>query len=296
MKFSDAIQRFSAWRLFKVKTHTVKGYDKELRTFCLFLRDPDIEAITVDNVMEYLNGMRLLGWSHNSFIPKCMALRKFFEFFRLHGYRVINEDLIPLPRKEYAIPRVATEEGYQRLLKAIPVNNDPRHTRNRAIITLLWDSGARNGEIVSLNLPDMDYKRKRALIMTEKSRGRRPMREIFWKEETNDNLLRWVEKRSKLRQKDAGALFVSTSGAKVGERFTIKGLGEMLRRYSDRAKLPVLNPHSFRHHLGHEIVNRGGSAADVMNILGHSTLASSSVYTMMTDKELELRYRTLRGN
>jgi site-specific recombinase XerD len=47
--------------------------------------------------------------------------------------------------------------------------------------------------------------------------------------------------------------------------------------------------------MGHDIITQGGSAADVMNILGHATLASSSIYTMMTGKELENRYRTFKG-
>ncbi len=68
----------------------------------------------------------------------------------------------------------------------------------------------------------------------------------------------------------------------------------MLRRYSNRAGIPYLNAHSFRHHMGHDIIQKGGSAADVMNILGHATLSSSSIYTMMNDKELEARYRLFK--
>jgi integrase/recombinase XerC len=296
MKFNQAIEKFSDWRRFKVKNQTVRGYDKELRSFCLFLRNPDIEGISLGHVMEYLNGMQELGWSRNSFIPKCMALRKFFEFFKMQGYAVLDQSLIPIPRKEYAVPRVATEEDYRKLLSVIPSNNDPRHIRNRAIIKLLWDSGARNGEVVSLDLGDIDFDRKRAIIKTEKSRGRRPLREIFWTHETNESLGAWVTKRAILQKRDPNALFLAINAVNVGERFTIKGVGEMLRRYSNRAKMPHVNPHSFRHHMGHEIVKRGGSAADVMNILGHATLASSSIYTMMADKELEQRYRMFHGN
>jgi site-specific recombinase XerD len=295
MKFSEAIHRFSTWRTFKVKVGTVKGYDKELRIFCLFLRNPHIEEIQLNDVMDYLTGLRELGWNHNSFVPKCMALRKFFEFCRRQGHGVLNEDLIPIPRKEYRIPRVVTVEVYRQLLAAIPVNNDPRHIRNRAIIDLLWDTGARNGEIVALDLNDIDLSRTRALIRTEKSRGRRPLRELFWTHGTNESLGNWLQKRSRMPQKDPDAVFVSTCSTNVGQRFTIKGVGEMLRRYCNRARIPCVNPHSFRHHMGHDIIHKGGSAADVMNILGHSTLASSTIYTMMTDKELEERYRKFKG-
>jgi integrase/recombinase XerC len=295
MKFSDAIQKFSAWRMFQVKPETVRGYDQELRTFCLFLRNPEIENITIGDVMDYLNGLQQLGWKHNSFIPKCMALKKFFEFFRLQGYSVLDEELVPSPRKEYQIPRVLNEDSYRQLIAAIPYNNDPRHIRNRAIISLLWDTGARNGEVVSLNIGDVDSSRMRAVIKTEKSRGRRPLREIFWTHDTNESLGRWAEKLRLMETREPEPLFVSAAGSNVGHRFTIKGVAEMLRRYSNRAKMPHINAHSFRHHMGHDIVRKGGSASDVMNILGHSTLASSSIYTMMTDNELEERYRKIKG-
>ena len=69
----------------------------------------------------------------------------------------------------------------------------------------------------------------------------------------------------------------------------------MLRRYSNRARIPFVNPHSFRHHMGHDVIQKGGSSADVIKHLGHSTLASSTIYTMMIDRELEERYRTFKG-
>jgi len=300
MKFSEAIDKFKGWRLFKVKGNTVKGYDRELRMFCLFLRNPNIEDIRLQDVMEYLNGMKELGWDHNSFVGKCMAIRKFLEFFRLQGYRVLDENLVPVPHKEYNIPRVADEASYYQLLNAIPKHShDPRHIRNKAIIKMLWDTGARNGEILQLDVGDVDLQNCRAVIRTEKNKGRRPIREIYWTEETSEAIADWLAKRRHLQTvfhfKDPDALFLSVTGTKEGQRLSVKGVGEMLRHYSNTAKIPYMNAHSFRHHMGHDIIKKGGSAADVMNILGHSSLASSTIYTMMTNKELEDRYRYFKG-
>lgn len=299
MQFKEAIDKFSNWRKFKVKGQTVRGYDRELRNFSLFLRNPEIENVTINDVMEYLNGMAEMGWDHNSFVGKCMALRKFFEFYRMQGYPVIDENLIPIPSKEHKLPRVADQTGYEQLLTAIPVKtNDPRHIRNLAIVNMLWDSGARNGEVLALNVADLDMDRRRAVISTEKSKGRRPFREIFWTQTTNDNLWGWLKKREELKKrmefKEQDALFISICSGQhntTGGRFSIKGVGEMLRRYSNKANIPYMNAHSFRHHMGHHIVKQGGSSADVMNILGHASVQSTTIYTMMTDQELEKRYR-----
>ena len=297
----EAINEFSNWRQFKVKGNTVKGYDREIRNFCLFLRNPDIVKVTLNDVMDYLNGVIELGWDPNSLMPRCMALRKFFEYLRLRGFTTLNEELIPIPRKQYKIPRVADEENYKKLIEIIPAeSHDPRHIRNMVIINLLWDTGARNGELLSINIADVDLEKKKALIRTEKNRGSRPFREIFWTEETNQNLKKWMDKRealgNKVTFKDPEALFLSLVSCQAGQRLSVKGVGELLRRYANRAGIPYINAHAFRHHMGHDIINQGGSTADVMNILGHASVASSSIYTMMTNVELENRYRTFKGN
>ncbi|OGI35670.1 MAG: hypothetical protein A2259_01380 [Candidatus Moranbacteria bacterium RIFOXYA2_FULL_43_15] len=301
MLIKDAIIQFSNWRQFKVKINTVRGYERELRNFCLFLRNPEIENITLGDVMEYLNGMADLGWDRNSFVGKCMALRKFFEFYRLQGYKVIDEELIPIPDKVMKLPRVANDEQFDQLISIIPKDsNDPRHIRNLAIIGMLWDTGARNGEICSIDKNDLDLKEMRAIIRTEKAKSRRPFREIFWTESTNDYLIRWLEKRnhldSNVKFDEPEALFVSATSSKYGQRFSVRGLGEMLRRYCNKAKMPYMNAHSFRHHRGHHIIKSGGSTSDVMNILGHSSVQSTTIYTMMRGKELEERARLFLGD
>lgn len=301
MLTKDAIYQFSNWRQFKVKKETVRGYDRELRNFCLFLRNPEIENITLSDVMEYLNGMAELGWDRNSFVGKCMALRKFFEFYRLQGYKVIDEELIPIPDKVMKLPRVANNEQFNQLISVIPKDsNDPRHIRNLAIIGLLWDTGARNGEICSIDMNELDLKEMRTIIRTEKAKSRRPFREIFWTKTTNDYLERWIEKRKHLEKQvkfdEPNALFVSVTSVKYGQRFSIRGLGEMLRRYCNKAQMPYMNAHSFRHHRGHHIIKSGGSTSDVMNILGHSSVQSTTIYTMMRGKELEDRARLFLGD
>lgn len=281
-----------------VKNTTVKGYDLILRQFAVFLRDSDIENVQLSDVMEWFGLMRSLGWDHNSFIPRAMALRKFFEFYEHQGVKVVDPWLIPIPNKEYKMSRVASEENYKKLLLSIPeATNDPRHIRNKAFINLLWDTGARNEEICSLDVGDLDLERKRAIIKTEKSRGVRPVREIFWTGNTSGNIKRWIEKRKNLVEKishieDKEALFISVCNQRIGRRMTNRGICEMLRKYSNRAGLPYMNAHSFRHRMGHHIIKSGGSNSDVANILGHSSLQSSFVYTQMNNIELEERYRS----
>ena len=280
---------------------TTRGYVADLRIFCLYMRNPEIEAVEVADVIGFMEGMLALGWEKNSLMRKAIALRGLFGFCRKMQYRVIDPELIPVPDHECKPPRVASADHVAKVIEAIPkTSKDPRHVRNRAMILMYRDTGCRLNELTALDIDDYVPGQMKAVVRTEKSRGKRPYREILWGDEAEASLMAWAKRREALSERKAfacpEALFISIGNARHGERFTGKGVGTMLRNYSDRAGVPWLNAHSLRHKRMHDIVKAGGSAADVMNIAGHSSLASSTVYTMMFGDELEGRYRELLGH
>jgi integrase/recombinase XerC len=302
MKLSQAISEFRDWRGFKVTGQTVIRYDHVLRIFCLCLGDPYIEQIQIQHVLGYLKDMERLGWKRNGITIVCLSLRKLFEFFNMRGYKCLNENLIPLPRKEFKIPRIASEPDFKKLVRAIPKDHNPSNIRNRALAGMVWDTWARSGEIVSIDESDLKFNKDgtgSALIKTEKSRGRRPVREIFWTKETTRHLKKWLDKKHHLETlftfKDYGAVFVSVNKSGMydtrGSRMTNRGVTEVFRLMSRRAGISMLNPHSARHFGGREIIKKGGSSADVSNILGHSHMDSSAIYTMMHGDDLKDRWK-----
>lgn len=299
---NEVIQSFSKHRGFEGKGKTSKGYELMIRQLCLHLRNPHIEQIKSSDIIDYFEGMIILGWDRNSLIPRAVALRKFFEFLRLQGYTVLNEELIPIPSKEYKMPRVMTEETYQALLKAIPESNDPRHIRNAALIRMYWDSVSRNSELLSVDIDQLDLDKREVIIQTEKNKGSRPMREIFWTEDTHKYLMRWIEKRSLLYENrpfvDDKALFIGVGSDRYGRRLTKRGTGELVRRLASRAGLPpgtAVNIHAIRHSGCRQIIKNGGSSADVMNIAGHASVQSTTIYTLMVGEDLQERWQKLKA-
>ncbi|MDD2247579.1 MAG: site-specific integrase [Proteiniphilum sp.] len=297
MLFSEAIEQFTSWRRLKKKLSTVRGYDLSLRSFCLFLRNPEIEDITLENVIEWFDLQEMLGWDKNGFIGKAIAIRKILEFYQ-HKYKdsaVLDPWLIPVPDRRWKQARVANEEQYNKLLSVVMGSKNPIHIRNEAIIRMLWDTGARNTEVLSINIEDLDMNHRRVAIRTEKSKGKKPFRNIFWRETTNEALIKWMEKRDHLCElntfKDPEALFTSVA-RKPGCRLTNKGLVETMRVYSNKAGIPnVVNAHSMRHHMGHDLAQKGVNNSSISSILGHANLTSSFVYTMLNDIETEAIYR-----
>lgn len=307
MLFSEAIKKFNVWKGFKVGQGTLNGYDLYLRHFSIFLKNPHIENITIEQILEWLNLMKEMDFNIATIEKKVIALRKFFEFFKKQNYNVVDPWIIPLPPKRAVMPRVATEEDYRKLLNVIPKETEYYwHIRNLAMINMLWDSGARIGEIIALNVSDLDFNRNRAVIRTEKSKGMRPFREIFWTKPTTANLKRWIDKReeiiidmeiARVEIEEADALFIGIKGGHCGlgargKRLTANAASEVLRKYSNMAGLKIsLNPHSMRHHFGHELAKKGANNSMISNLLGHSSLQSSYRYTQLYDTELEEVYK-----
>lgn len=295
MRLSEAIPKFNENRKLRVKE--INGYDLDLRQLCIFLRDCDIEDVAIEHINEWLNRHRLLGFETSTIIKKELALRKFFEYFKKQGYDVLDFSLIPLSKREFVIPRVADEQNYRKLLSVIPEkSNYYFDIRNKCILNIIWETGMRLGECVSLNVSDLDFKERAIIIRTEKSRGMRPFRKIPWRGETDCSLPLWLRAREKtienIELEDPEALFIAIKGGfkgkgARGKRLAKCAAGEVFRKLSNKAGLPYyVNAHSFRHHMGHEMAKRGLPNSIISEALGHSSLASSFQYSFINSVDL----------
>lgn len=295
MKFSEAIPKFIAWKQYDTKQGTAYTYSMTIRQFGLFMRNPDIEAVRYDDVIVYLDTMKVLGWDNNSYQSKCIALRKFFEFFKKQGMKVLDHHLIPLPDREYKFPKSVDEADYRKLLAAIPKRPQPQNHRNRAMIMMLHDCGMRIGELVALNENQVDTVEMKAVIKTEKAKHIKPIRKIMWTEETNEVLKQWLAKKESIKSAGERPLFVTVLSGKSGKRLDRRIIEEMLRRLSIKAKLGFnCNPHRFRHSFGRDLGKKGANNSIISTLLGHTTLESSYVYTILDDKMMEEQYTKYR--
>jgi site-specific recombinase XerD len=116
----------------------------------------------------------------------------------------------------------------------------------------------------------------------------RPVRSVFWYDECNDALKAWIEERDKfLRTRGAtnDALFVISHRDKGVARIGPSAVGIAFRKASWVAGIAILNPHSLRHRKGHMLAKTGANNSIISGVLGHSSLASSYIYTMMNDSQ-----------
>ena len=308
MKLSQTINEFIELRSAKGSRSrkTAARYQTTLRIFCLCMHDPELEDVDLSHVIWFQQELERLGWKPNGINLIGIALKNLFEFCHLRRYKVaFSEQLIPLKEKEFNIPRVANLNDFKKLIGQIPVKtNQPHHIRNRAFLLLLWDTGARSGELCLLDQTDLQFKSDSsgsALIKTEKSRGRRPVREIFWTKETGKAIKQWVKKKEVLQKqftfKDPDALFTTISKCPKldsrGSRMTSRSVAEVMRVLSNQAGLATINAHSIRHSMGRDAIKVLRSNSGASNILGHSNLESSYVYTMLFGEDLKEQWNEI---
>lgn len=301
MKYSKLINEFEQYLILRRTNATRSSYVQHNRMFCLFMRDPEVEHLTDTQVSDYLNLMLALGWDRNGLRPRAMALRVFFQWCRLKGYQVFNYELIPIPYREFRMPKIGKDEDYKKILAVIPYQTtNAKHVRDRALIDFLWHTGVRVGEALSLKLSDLEFRPEggEAVIRTEKSRGQKPFRRIFFNKDTAKTLKRWIALRATLE--DARHVFVNPESVFIGvdhwqrgKQLSTHSVDAMLREYSIKAGIPSFNPHQARHHFAREIIHHGGTNADIANMQGYADLSSTHIYTVMDGEELRNRRKTL---
>lgn len=295
MLLSEAIERYKNWGGLGYRRNraqgTIRGYEKDLLLFCLYLKNPHIETIIEPQITSYFREMLDLGWSPNGLMCKSIAIRNLFKYIRQIGAQVLDHELVQIIPREYKIPRVAEDWEIEKLLEQCIKDPRLQRIRNRCIITFLRSAGCRNGELCSLDVSQImeNLEERRVIIKTAKSRGIRPIRELFWDDEADRALRAWIEVRATLDIKDKSedALFVGVRGFQTGKRLTNHGIAIMLRKLSKRAGVETVNAHSFRHYRGNELNESGANNSTISSVLGHSNLASSYIYTQMKSDDLK---------
>jgi site-specific recombinase XerD len=318
MTIYEATKEYLVWRKTKkFATPTLIQNESNLKQFAIFMRNCEVCQVQEKDVTSYFgmleNQMEVLN---NSIIPKSAALRGFFKYWNDRTVDTLNYKLIPLPKKVPTFPNITTKEDFAKFWAEISrPSEDSRRIRNAALISLLAVTGIRNGEACSLQLDKIDTQKPipvptkdgvvmmyRGVIKTEKTRGMRPFREIFWTEEVNRHIKKWIDRRKEIHErhpfKEAEFVFVGLNSklgeAGWGKRLLNNSVDEIFRVYSKKAGVDI-NPHMLRHMLGRDMAENGANEHNISDVLGHSRLDSSRIYTMLFGTAVAKQFYRFRG-
>ena len=277
--------------------NTSEAYRNDLNQFWEFLQERRNGAangqfpwasVDLSLLNEYIVDLRgRKGYRDTTTARKVAAIRSFFGFLFENG--AINEDpteSLGSPRVGRSLPRFLSKDEVTRLLDAACQVPGNEAQRDAAILELLYATGLRVGELVSLNLTDLDLQESYIRCWGKGSKERIVHLYPRALEELKGYLSRARLVLVKHRKRES-ALFVNHRG----ERLTRQWVWNILKTYGAKAGINQrITPHTLRHSFATHLLQNGASLRHVQELLGHSSISTTQVYTHLTGNHLHREY------
>ncbi len=270
--------------------HTLRAYLKDLSDFSLFCKEEfdvsNIDTVNYPMVRSWIIALVESGVSNRSVNRKIASLKAYYNF--LMKAEVITSSPLAKHRalkveKKVIVP--ISEAEMERLLTEVPFENDFKGTRNRLLIELLYTTGIRRAELINLKMSDVDLDRKIIRVLGKRNKERL----IPLLSPTVLSLQRYLSLRNQLPVlEDAPFFFLRSSGERMYETLVYRIINEYLSVVSSKIKK---SPHVLRHSFATHLLNKGADLNAVKELLGHSSLASTQVYTHSSIAELKKVYK-----
>lgn len=267
---------------------TVENYDRYLSRFAHDSGIKTVGSITEDTIREFrlkLNrapGVKVRGQSaatmkKNTQNYYMIALRSFLKYCRKRNISALTPDAIELAKTGARHLDLISTDELIRLLKA-PDTTTPKGLRDKALLELFFSTGLRLSELCSLN-HDLDLSKDEFSI---RGKGEK-VRVVFLSEDAKTAIRAYLETRKDM----AEPLFVNNAKNGSTGRLTPRSIERIVKHYALKAGISKkVTPHVLRHSFATDLLSNGADIRSVQMMLGHANIATTQVYTHITDKQL----------
>ena len=271
--------------------HTLRNYASDLAQFrdhlCSIEKRPDVEVKDIDR-LTIREWMASLHNDHKktSVARKLASLRTFFQFLIREGIVDVNPaKLVATPKIERKLPNHLSMEDAVRFIETPDTNTDLGR-RDRAIIEFLYATGIRVGELVNVNLKDIDF-RERLVRVTGK---RKKQRIVPFHEHALQALMHYLSEtrpaflnNAPAAERDNQAVFLNYQGTRI----TTRSVGRMIDKYIKQCSdIHDISPHSLRHSFATHLLDQGADLRDIQELLGHALLSTTQIYTQVSMEKM----------
>ncbi len=263
--------------------HTCRNYLSDLDGFSKISSTEDPKEVDYLTVRKYLAYLREKSISKRSIARKLSSLRTFFRFLERDGYVKANPvAIISTPKLDRKLPLFLDEKSVLRLIMA-PDTKTLRGARDRAMLETLYTSGIRVGELVGIDISDVDFISGVVKVL---GKGRKERLAPLGDKAINA-IREYLAYRDSKKQSDKEALFLNKSG----KRITTRSVRRIVDRYiKDLGVKEHISPHTLRHSFATHLLNRGADLRSVQELLGHKNLSTTQIYTHVTIERLKSVY------
>jgi tyrosine recombinase XerC len=286
--FDDWLQRFldHLKNERRASPRTVETRQTDLRQFGEFLRDEKIDTVIQRlHVRRYLAMLARGGLAARTINRKLVSLRTFFKFASREGAMTSNPtvNLVALKTPK-RLPSVIPSQDVLAALK-LPDLTSWEGVRDRAILELFYNCGLRRQELVNLNLDDVDLSNLQVRVVGKRSKERI----VPLGRAAKQAIVSWLPYRSSLcRDQHEKALFLNYRG----QRMTVAQIYRAVRYYLGHVTDPdKAHPHVLRHSFATHLLDAGADLMAVKEMLGHTSLDTTQIYTHVTAERLKTVYR-----
>lgn len=267
---------------------TAISYGEDVASFLLFLAEEGKTKGQVDKdvIRTYLLDLNMKGMDKSSIKRGLSALRHFYKYlYTFRGYKDNPFETVSTPKKDKKLPDFLSYEEVCDFLDGNKKREDFLADRDQAILELLFASGLRCGEIISLRIQDIDYETKRVKVLGKGNKERI----VPFTSTCRDALLSYqaILRKRLLADEKEEIFFLSSKGKRLTER----GLEYIISEAGVKSGFPLkIHPHMLRHSFATELLNNGADLRTIQEFLGHSSIRTTSIYTHVSYAELKDTY------
>jgi integrase/recombinase XerD len=278
------VEAFLAVSAARLATRTVDAYRRDLTSVATALGKP-VGAAGTEDIERYLAGLRAKGLASTTIARRAAAIRSFFRHQTLLGARADNPAAqLDLPRRTRRLPRTLSPGEAERLVEAAR-GTTPRALRDHALVELLYGAGLRVSEAVGLERGGVDLDDRFVRTIGKGGKERVVPMGSYAVKAVEDYLVRArpalaAEGRTGAR---GGVLFLNARGGALSRQ----SAWSILRTAAERAGLTEeASPHTLRHSFATHLLDGGADVRVVQELLGHASVTTTQVYTLVTVDKL----------
>lgn len=268
-----------------LSANTRQAYERDLRLFCKTLGFKNSDAlvnVSREQITGYMTQLKEKGLAAATIARKLAAIKAFYRFMTAEGYMDANPaEVVEAGTKGIKLPRVLSEDEVVRLLNQ-PDIKTAEGFRDRTMLEVLYATGMRVSELINLTLERVDLNMKYIIAFGKGSKERIvPLGSV-----AAEFLQQYLEKvRPKLTHEDRNTNIVFLAFG--GHELTRQRFWQIIRAYGRKANInKALTPHILRHSFATHLLDNGADLRSVQELLGHSDISTTQIYTHLTNKRL----------
>ncbi|MBQ8946344.1 MAG: site-specific tyrosine recombinase XerD [Lachnospiraceae bacterium] len=285
----SSIQNFIAFmhETKNTSANTEMSYRRDLMKVARFLEARGIsclKSIKEQDLKDYIKDLSDQNFKAATISRNIASIKAFFHYLKAEG--IVDKDIsltLHAPRIEKKAPEIMSQDEIDSLLSQ-PSGDTPKEVRDKAMLELLYATGIRVTELITLKVSDVNMSNGTIVL-----KDARKTRTVPFGKPARDALTRYLDgtREAMLEDKSSDVLFANCSGQTMSRQ----GFWKLIKMYSKKAGIEAdITPHTLRHSFAAHLVENGADLKSVQEMLGHSDISTTQVYANMNQNHLREVY------